>query len=322
MRGINLFILAVLLVSACMEQAPTTPACSKPYILVGAGCCLDENSDGVCDKDKPVCVKPYILVGNDCCLDMDGNGACDKDQPTTTVTEVTTSTAKSVVSTTASTIPPASGEVTGSGCVTIYDCPPYYRLKCDEDNRVVNITYGPVSCSGGICRFRQTEDIGATHCYDWETCVGGVCVSKEQTTTTTISMTTTTALYPNIQRIIERIANREAEISAYMATTTTVPPIGCYDSDSGIKYNLRSGNVTGYFRYNDTYMQDVQEFCQNSQTLVEYYCETNEVVSFIHECPSSCVMGHCCGGVGNTCENDRDCCSGSCRLVGLTNHCV
>ncbi|HLC61223.1 MAG TPA: hypothetical protein VJJ52_07390 [Candidatus Nanoarchaeia archaeon] len=29
---------------------------------------------------KPVCNKPYILVGNECCLDKDSNNICDKDE--------------------------------------------------------------------------------------------------------------------------------------------------------------------------------------------------------------------------------------------------
>jgi hypothetical protein len=322
MKRAFLLALMVLLVSGCVEQAPSAPVCARPYILVGTECCLDENGDGVCDRDKPVCTKPYILVGNDCCLDIDGNGICDRDQSTTTATAVTTTTERRSVQSTTTTMSVGLPEENGSGCVSVYDCLPYYRLRCDEDNRVVNITYGPVSCAGGLCRYRQTQDIGATHCYDWETCVDGACLPKEQTTTTTVSYTTTTMVYINIQKIVDRVATRAAEISAYMATTTSLPPLGCYDSDGGIKYNIRSDNVTGLFEYNDTHIWNAAEFCRNTQTLIEYFCRSNQVASFVHECPSWCIDGRCCGGAGNSCESNRDCCSGACRMVGLTNHCV
>jgi len=33
-----------------------------------------------CSSQKVVCNKPYILVGSECCLDQDDNGICDKDE--------------------------------------------------------------------------------------------------------------------------------------------------------------------------------------------------------------------------------------------------
>ncbi len=42
-------IVTALLISGCVQQEST---CNKPYIKVGAGCCLDENSNGICDKDE------------------------------------------------------------------------------------------------------------------------------------------------------------------------------------------------------------------------------------------------------------------------------
>lgn len=34
-------------------EEPPTPQCNPPYILVGGECCLDQNSDRICDRDKP-----------------------------------------------------------------------------------------------------------------------------------------------------------------------------------------------------------------------------------------------------------------------------
>ncbi|GEM_PF-1299982 len=49
---IGLLFLAILLVSGCIGSS--TPTCNTPYILVGEDCCLDENDDNICDKDKPL----------------------------------------------------------------------------------------------------------------------------------------------------------------------------------------------------------------------------------------------------------------------------
>ena len=39
-------------VSTPKETTTTQPLCSPPYIQVGAGCCLDENENGICDGDE------------------------------------------------------------------------------------------------------------------------------------------------------------------------------------------------------------------------------------------------------------------------------
>jgi len=59
-------ILGVILISGCIgSQKPT---CNKPYILVGNECCLDENDDGICDKDKPITTTSTKLtvIGSEC----------------------------------------------------------------------------------------------------------------------------------------------------------------------------------------------------------------------------------------------------------------
>lgn len=76
--------------------------CNSPYILVGTECCLDQNHNGICDKDEaststttnnptvvttnpavittPVsCSYPYMADGKGgCCLDQNHNGICDE----------------------------------------------------------------------------------------------------------------------------------------------------------------------------------------------------------------------------------------------------
>ncbi|MFH1637298.1 MAG: hypothetical protein ABIB71_02630 [Candidatus Woesearchaeota archaeon] len=78
--------------------------CDSPYIRVGTDCCLDQNSNRICDKDEreqqseiaqgvgeaevigeelkePLCIPPYFeYKTGDCCLDSNLNRVCDKDE--------------------------------------------------------------------------------------------------------------------------------------------------------------------------------------------------------------------------------------------------
>jgi hypothetical protein len=85
------------------EQQET--ACDSPYIKLGDSCCMDQNSNSICDKDESppqdeildipneiadetetqneiedTCSSPYIEVGSSCCLDQNSNSICDEDE--------------------------------------------------------------------------------------------------------------------------------------------------------------------------------------------------------------------------------------------------
>jgi hypothetical protein len=328
MRLAVLAVLAVLSLAACLEQGPV---CGRPYMAVGSDCCLDENADGVCDRDKPVCARPYILVGGGCCVDADGNGVCDRDQPpaaettSSTTLTVTTTTSQPPRSTTTSTTqapPPRKGRQ----CYTYDDCVPYEVITCDGDGRVVVDTYGPIACRDGVCIYRGTKDIGFSYCQDFERCVAGVgCVRKEYLNETPPSprpATTLTTLEPRYDRIIRRVAERDAQIRAALGQTTTTTLQSCVDPDGGRKYDLKSANVTGYYSYNRTRLLDAEEHCVDAQRLLEFYCVSGNLESEVEECDGRCTDGRCCAGEGNLCSNDRECCEGGCRYVGLTYHCV
>lgn len=64
-------LIVVLLLCGCIDQSTT---CNKPYILVGKDCCLDENNDGICDKDKPSTTPQTILS-----CPGDGKNYCEGD---------------------------------------------------------------------------------------------------------------------------------------------------------------------------------------------------------------------------------------------------
>jgi len=50
MRGASVLLGLLLFFSGCIQQGPV---CNRPYIPVGGDCCLDENGDGICDRESP-----------------------------------------------------------------------------------------------------------------------------------------------------------------------------------------------------------------------------------------------------------------------------
>jgi hypothetical protein len=122
--------------------------------------------------------------------------------------------------------------------------------------------------------------------------------------------------------IMDRIADRAQEVSQAMKTTTTTLMAPCVDPDGGRKYDLKSVNVSGYFQHNQTYGLGLSEFCIGPEKLREYYCESNVLRYQTYDCGIMCDDGRCCVGEGNICTSSRDCCSGRCGMIGMTNHCI
>jgi hypothetical protein len=59
-------LIIVIGVSGCVQ----TSTCNKPYILVGTSCCLDQNSNGICDEAETFKINLtsehiYALLGFD-----------------------------------------------------------------------------------------------------------------------------------------------------------------------------------------------------------------------------------------------------------------
>ncbi|MDO8740471.1 MAG: hypothetical protein Q7J54_02745 [Candidatus Woesearchaeota archaeon] len=49
----GLFIVGILIIGGCAQQAKQQPViCNSPYIEMGTSCCLDQNNNGICDKDE------------------------------------------------------------------------------------------------------------------------------------------------------------------------------------------------------------------------------------------------------------------------------
>jgi len=70
-------------------------------------------------ESKPalVCNKPYILVGADCCLDRDNNSICDVDETTISIMITTTSIVDKIT-----TIPTTTSTMGAIECNTNADC--------------------------------------------------------------------------------------------------------------------------------------------------------------------------------------------------------
>ncbi|MBD3387953.1 MAG: hypothetical protein GF416_02795 [Candidatus Altiarchaeales archaeon] len=308
MRSV-LFILALVLSSACIAGK----SCENPYTLVYGDCCLDEDSDGICDSDKPVCNPPYMLKGVDCCLDEDSDGICDSDKtPTTTNSEATASTQATTTSSTQATTTSLPAECE---CVNVSECTSYSDIACDDRGRAVTVHYTPIICSDGECVYRSSQEISRYSCGYWERCVDGLgCVPEENVS----SYTTTTLKYTYS---FEGIVDRVSEKASMTTTTTTLAEMDCFDDDGGRRYGSRSVNVSGYYYDNKTAVYSISEHCIGSD-VIEYYCESGVLESIRHTCAGECVDGRCCGKPTDTCTGDRDCCSGQCKSRGILKYCL
>jgi len=68
--------IATIFISGCVQQSKQeTIICNSPYMKVGTECCLDQNSNNICDKDESkgvrldICIKTY--VAGKCTTDSD-----------------------------------------------------------------------------------------------------------------------------------------------------------------------------------------------------------------------------------------------------------
>lgn len=64
----------------------------------------------------------------------------------------------------------------------------------------------------------------------------------------------------------------------------------CTDSDGGLNYNQKG---TAYNCSGSICSSKVSDYCINNQSLNEYYCSANSVLSQVHTCPSGCANGAC-----------------------------
>ena len=303
-----LAILIIFTSLACIDQT----ACDPPYSLINGECCLDEDSDGICDRDKPVCSKPYINVGARCCLDLNDNMICDEDEMAilTTTTTIAAKATTLSTSTTTSTLAPKDD---GVQCVRVEDCPPIDEIRCDQLGRQINTIMNPIMCREGICVYGGQRHPSSYVCPRGQTCITGVgCVDEDAQNTDDAAAKDTY----DFDNIVERISQRSAEPTPVTYTTLK----DCIVSDGGIRPYERADEVSGIWWLNGSFIR-THERCADDKTLVEYYCASGLLNRKLYECPSRCMGGRCCKTEGNVCSFDDECCSGICVFRGLMRYC-
>ena len=62
-------IMCVVLMSGCITEKEEEFVCNPPYIKVAGKCCLDQNSNGICDKDEPECTSDSDCPEDKICKD-------------------------------------------------------------------------------------------------------------------------------------------------------------------------------------------------------------------------------------------------------------
>jgi len=114
MKKVGLILILAVFLSGCInlseddakklgnDLSNTLIVCEEPYMRLGSDCCLDKDSNKICDKDESgsdtlpptnqedFCSSPYIQVGTECCLDQNNNKICDSDDSDTEAPIVTT----------------------------------------------------------------------------------------------------------------------------------------------------------------------------------------------------------------------------------------
>lgn len=71
---LSVLTIAVLVSSGCVQQ-PSGPICNPPYIIKGNDCCLDQNSNQICDTDE----QQPPSVQDHCPSSCDDGDECTKD---------------------------------------------------------------------------------------------------------------------------------------------------------------------------------------------------------------------------------------------------
>lgn len=153
-------LLLLLIASGCVAPAPV---CDSPYILVGTGCCLDEDANRICDRDQPAAstVPPATAPPST------APETSTTEEPTTTVTATTQPPSTSTLPTAA----PAA-------CNVNSDCgeDKVSSVYC-EGSSVVEQIMKPMCISPGTpearCEYKGRLSVRRTLCDGY--CLAGAC---------------------------------------------------------------------------------------------------------------------------------------------------
>ncbi len=70
----GLLVFALFLVNGC-DEGQTNVVCNSPYIKVGTECCLDQNSNNICDSDE-ISTQPQEYCGDNICQSNEKSPDC------------------------------------------------------------------------------------------------------------------------------------------------------------------------------------------------------------------------------------------------------
>ena len=188
------------------------------------------------DKDKIVCNEPYIRIGNECCLDKDSNKICDKDEKMDSpVTTVAPTTVPTTIQAPQQTIPADPNAL----CANNADCGnPEEMVLCNgKEVLQIRVEYECIkpSLSSAECVGTQKTKKLDT-CESDEICFYGVCVkpgdvsgiptttiqqAEESTTTTQAPTTTTLPSAPTTTVPGATTTTMESTTTTSSSTTTT-----------------------------------------------------------------------------------------------------
>ena len=73
-----LAVIGVIVISGCVQQPKQEVTCNPPYIKVGTECCLDENSNNICDRDETP-TQPQTYCGDGICQSNEDSSSCPND---------------------------------------------------------------------------------------------------------------------------------------------------------------------------------------------------------------------------------------------------
>ncbi len=185
-----LFVACALMFSGCVSvsdagQSGDSVVCNKPYIRLGAGCCLDRDGSGVCDSDESAPATQAPTTSS--------YAAAPATVPATPATEAATETTQAPTTTLpATTAAPTTTEATttteAEPTTTTAAAPATTTTVASTTTTSTTLSAGPshMACVGFSCK--RVSGFGVN------SCASNIDCMFHKTTTTTVKYPTLTSL--------------------------------------------------------------------------------------------------------------------------------
>jgi hypothetical protein len=157
-----------------LKEKSSEVSCESPYILVGKGCCLDENDNGVCDADE---AEEETTSTMEEPSTLEEETTTSLEETTSTVTSTTEAPATSIARETTTTNPPAT-----IACTVNTDCGERVEKRICYNGDVYVQRNNPLCQRPGtpqsMCIQKLVMDTKPTENCGSLTCKNGECVSS------------------------------------------------------------------------------------------------------------------------------------------------